>query len=528
MDAFGTEQEGGARYLQAIREHWLLIVGIVLLALAVATAVSKLSTKRYEARADLLVTPVAADDPTFLGLSVLRDTPGDPNRSILTASRMVQTLQVADGARRRLGTSTSARQLLGSVAVTPVSQANIVTIVGKSSNASSAAAIANAFADETIGVTTTQFHSELAPLIHQLTGQLATIPAASRTAPGAAAIEQRLATLRPLLSAPDPTLRIFSRAEPPTAAAWPRPKLIVGVALVASLLFGMGVAIALELANPLVKREDELLFGQRLPILGRVPRMGRREVRSYLAGRTALPPVVSEAYRILRANLAGGQDGRLPRSILITSASPGDGKTMTAVNLAGALAATGARVILVDADLRRPMIATIFGVSSRLTGFGDVFVRGESVERALVPAPGLGADLQLLLTSPVDASTVDLFEPRRIEQALEQLTQDADVVVVDTPPVTEVADALLLVDVVETVLVSVRLGHTRRDRLNDLRRLLAQRGTAIAGVVVTTNRPPAAHSYYYADKKLAVDGQRLRPRARMRGRDRRRRPVDRT
>jgi capsular exopolysaccharide synthesis family protein len=205
-----------------------------------------------------------------------------------------------------------------------------------------------------------------------------------------------------------------------------------------------------------------------------------------------------EAYRTLRASLmTAGPDGRLPSSVLITSASPGEAKTMTAVNVAATLAAAGERVVLVDGDLRRPMVATLFGVASQPRGFADLLTGRKTVEQALVSAPGHGDQLRLLLASQEHAHLVDLLHPERVERVLADLRSVADVVVIDSPPVTEVADALTLADQVDTVLIAVRLGRTRRDRLNELRRMLSQRGLAPAGVVVTLKKRSRGHGYYY-------------------------------
>jgi receptor protein-tyrosine kinase len=186
---------------------------------------------------------------------------------------------------------------------------------------------------------------------------------------------------------------------------------------------------------------------------------------------------------------------------------PGEGKTMTSVNLAIALALAGQRVVLADGDLRRPMIATVFGIGTNPRGFADVLLGRADPEEALTSAPGHGDRLRLLLSSPDQAQLIDLLDPERVERALTELRLVADVVVIDSPPITEVADALALADEAEVVLVAVRLGRTRRDRLDELRRMLAQRGIAPAGFVVTTRKARRGEGYYYG----AADGEGMPP-----------------
>ena len=189
----------------------------------------------------------------------------------------------------------------------------------------------------------------------------------------------------------------------------------MAIALLVALLLGVGAALALEHFNPRINREDELLLGHRLPILARVPRVSGSEATRYLTHRGRLPAHVWEAYRTLRASLTGaGPDGGFPRTILVTSAIPGEGKTMTSVNLAITMALTGVKVILIDADLRRPMIATVFGAAARSNGFGLLLLRNASPELALLEAPGT-PNLQLLLSNPEHAHLVDLLQRERLD-----------------------------------------------------------------------------------------------------------------
>jgi Mrp family chromosome partitioning ATPase len=106
-------------------------------------------------------------------------------------------------------------------------------------------------------------------------------------------------------------------------------------------------------------------------------------------------------------------------------------------------------------------------------------------------------NLQLLLANPEHAHLVDLLQRNRLEAVLAQLQEYADVIIIDSPPLTEVADALPLADVVDTILVSVRLGRSRRDKLEQLRRALAQRGVTPAGFVVTSRRVVKRPAYGY-------------------------------
>jgi non-specific protein-tyrosine kinase len=482
------ERQGTARYLAAFREHWLLIAILTVTAVASAAIYSSTATKRYEASTDLLITPIPADDPTYVGIDVLRESTDPQARVVLTVAQLIQTPEVAREVEQKIGGAA----LLDSLEVRPVSQSNVLTLVGKADDPSRAAAIANTFADVLVEQRTDRFQESLSRVISILERRLQAVEFGSIEAERA---EERLATLRPLVGTQEPTLEITSRAVPPSSPVWPRPKLSIAVALLAALLLGSGISLGLELLTPRVKREDELLLDHRLPVLARVPRLPTSIAKGYLTRHEPLPGDVWESYRTLRASLvATGEGSDMPRTILVTSAMPGEGKTMTAVNLSVTMALAGMRVILVDGDLRRPMVAPVFGVAASREGFASLLL-GKS-DANLVPAPGHGDRLRLLLASPEHAHLIDLLEPRRVKRALDELATQADVVIVDSPPLGEVADALPLADEVDAVIVAVRLGYTRRDRLADLRRMLAQQGVSPIGFVVTTLRAPRGRGYY--------------------------------
>jgi succinoglycan biosynthesis transport protein ExoP len=487
------------RYLEALRQHWLLIVVVVVVGVASAGVYSALVSKRYRANADILVTPISPDDAALLGFNLLRDS-GDPSRSVLTAARLIETPRVADAVRARLDLPMSRRALLDAVAVKPVGQANIVSIVAEASTAEQAARIANAFAVEVIRERSALFQAQLRQRLDQLRRRLGETADQPGSAREAAAIQEQLATLSPLVGAADPTLHVAVRAVPPYAASSPRPVLSITIALFASLLLGLGAALGLEVLSPQVNREDELPFSDRLPVLARVPRMPRKQVYDYLAGRGELPGEAWDAYRTLRANLAtAGPAGDFPRTILIASAIRGEGKTMTTVNLAITLATAGATVIAVDGDLRHPMLATIFGIASQGNGFADVFMKEAPLEHALVAGPHPG--IRVVLSSPDDPPLVDLLDLRRIRHGLERLTQAADVVVIDSSALTEVGDALTLAEAAEAVLIVTRLGHTRPAELSELRTMLAYRRVAPTGFIVTARRTRRAGGYHGAPAK---------------------------
>ena len=256
----------------------------------------------------------------------------------------------------------------------------------------------------------------------------------------------------------------------------------MAVAIFAALLLGVGGVLLLATLDPRMTSEDELL--RHVPVLARIPRAHTRVVRSYLRGRRGRfrPTCGRDIGLCAPAWRRAGWAGESPRAVLVTSAIKAEGKTMTSVNLAKALAAGGLRVVLVDADFRRPAVGAVFG-QGESGGLAELLFGRTSVDEALVDAPGYGDWLRLLLPGMHDRSTCWSRADRRI---IDQLKGEADVVVVDFPPLTEFADAFALVDAVDIVLIAVRLGHSRRDRFAELNRFLSQHPVPPAGLVVTS------------------------------------------
>jgi Mrp family chromosome partitioning ATPase/capsular polysaccharide biosynthesis protein len=486
------QQRGPVRHLQAIRAHWRLITLFVVIATTASVVLVATTPKQFEATADIIITPLSGNDDTFQGFSLFRQS-FDGSSSVVTAARVFNSAETrlpAVEALRRQG-------LTATVKAEPLAQADIVSIRATAGTAAAAARAANVFADATVATRTAIFQRDLREQIRRLQRRVDAVPEAQRATNVAyAAIAQRLGDLQGFAGSADPTVRIAARATPPLAASWPRPMLTIGAAIIASLLLGIGIALLLELTNPSVSREEELQLGMRLPILARIPRLPTRLAHGYLMGNNQLPGASWKGYRTLRASLAtAGPDGSFPRSILFTSGSPSDGKTMTAVNLAITLAAADMRVILVDADLHRPMIATIFNFGAPPEGFAGVLAERIPVGMALVQAPA-HPQLKLLLSRREVVAQGRLFESTRVRRALDELHARADVVIFDAPPLVEVAEALELAAVVDAVILTVRIGHTRRDRLGELNEMIHRRGISPVGIVVTTRETSPSESPY--------------------------------
>lgn len=486
------------RYVATLRERWWLVLLTVLLTLAAAIAYLATASKVYEAQADLLVTPVSGSDTTLVSLGLLRDS-SDPTRDVETAAQLVTNVDVAQRVRRQLRLDRSSRSLLQDVRADPVAQSNIVAVTAQGDSPRLAQQLANGFASAAVADRTDQLHRQLDQLIPQLRQRLRAPDAP--TGEGRETLAGQLAQLETLRRGPDPTLRLETRADLRSSAVSPKPRLTILAALLGGLVLGVGAVFALQVLDPRLRREEQLrnLYG--LPVLARIPRQGRR-ARSGALTPQKLAPATIEAYRTLRATITA-DDHPGPRVILVTSPSAGEGKTTTAINLASSLALAGQQVMLIEADLRRPAVGRALDVSP-LHGTGDVLLGTADLGEAVVTTKAYGRYLQLVLARHIGGASAwvadRLFLPAA-QRLIGQAKRMADYVIIDSPPITEVIDALPLAQRADDVVLVVRSGKTLLTRLGQLGELLARHGVEPTGFVIVGVPGIGTDGYYYAAER---------------------------
>src|SRR6266508_2725629 len=218
----------------------LVLLAVVAIVVGPAAAYAFLAPNRYQARADLLVTP-ARENEQFAGLGLLNDTDAP---AAVTAAALVETPAVARAVATRLRmTEKGARH---AVDAHRVDRSNVVRIAAESSSPARAAQIANAFADETVSALSARFQSELQFRIQHLRAQLEGLPIAS---PQGVALRKRIDQLRVLQGSSDPTVRVVSTAVAPAEPSWPRPWPIITVALLGALALGLTITALRELSR---------------------------------------------------------------------------------------------------------------------------------------------------------------------------------------------------------------------------------------------------------------------------------------
>ena len=251
---------------------------------------------------------------------------------------------------------------------------------------------------------------------------------------------ERINALQKVRTDGDPTIGISQLAnEPEKASGLPLPMIVILAAL-AGFTLGSGGALLLELTERRIRNEEEAVGLYPLPVLARIPILKGSQLRGRQASGWHMLPAVREAFRTLMIQLGPNPEGQAS-VVMVTSASTGDGKTTSAVNLAAAAAASGDPVILLDFDLRKPDVGRTLGVQAgtELTGL----LQPETQLRDLLtPAPGLPA-LSVLTTSVAegDVALVEALS-RRLPELIADARELCNYVVIDTAPIGEISDAL--------------------------------------------------------------------------------------
>ena len=511
---------GFERYLHTLRERLPLIVAVTVATTLVAALYLVVAEDRYRAEADLLVAPAAQDDTALSGLPVIHES-SDPTRDVETASRLVTSRDVAMRVKRKLGLDESVEALLGAVTAEPVAQSNIVSVRAEADSPTLARDLANGFAREAVADRSRQLSLEIDRVLPRLRQE---IVAAEGRGEDTQALSADVVRLESIRETGDPTLRFETRANAPPSPFAPRPALTLAAGVLAGLILGAGGAFAMNALDPRLRREEQLRELYSLPILARVPKEKRARTHSFgerrwgfgplEKHRRALPPgelspTTLESFRTLRTMLAAhsGTDSD-SRSILVTGPSPLEGKTTTAINLASSLVLAGNRVILIEADFRRPTVGEALDLQAPF-GIGDVLLGNVGLERALVPAPPFDYNFSVLLVDRADDWLAEVLSLPAAEALLEEAKRLADFVVIDSPPLTQVIDAMPLARRADDVVLVVRMGSSKLAQMARLGDLLDQNGIRPAGFVVVGGAAPREQDYLAAQRRRAAEADWL-------------------
>ncbi|MBW3558053.1 MAG: polysaccharide biosynthesis tyrosine autokinase, partial [Actinobacteria bacterium] len=279
--------------------------------------------------------------------------------------------------------------------------------------------------------------------------------------------------------------QLVTPAVAPTSPVRPTPRRNAVVALAVGLMLGVGVAFLREYLDDSIKgKEDVERAAPGVPILGLIPELKtwKDPKDSFVVSLTDPHSHATEAYRSLRTSVQFLGLDRKIKIVQMTSPSQAEGKSTTIANLAVGLASAGQRVVLVDADLRRPRIHAFFGLPNDV-GFSSILIGDTTLGQAMQQVRSVSR-LYLLASGPIPPNPSEMLASRRSGELLRSLAEHVDVVLIDSPPVLPVTDATVLANTVDATLLVVNATRTKQAQLRRAVELLGNVQAPLAGVVV--------------------------------------------
>lgn len=489
-------------YLNVIRARKWVIIQAVLIVTLTAVVASLIQAPVYESDAKVLISEKDAGAAIFG--TVLAEFSSQPERGLQTQVQLVQMRPLYEKTIRQLGLGITPKQFAKKVTVKAIGQTNVIQVVAKDTDPERAAAIANALAGEFVSWSREYQRTSLRTAADEVESRLG--EAESRILEIADRIDaegksdeleaelgialsayttlaEKLEQLRINEELQSGSGVVVSPAAIADEPVEPSPMRNGALGLAVGLLFGLGMAFLYEYLDNTVKSSEELERLVEAPILGIVPaeKYDKGEKRR-ITLLTHPASAAAEAYRALRNNLDFVNFEHDIRTLLVTSAAPGEGKSTVAANLAAGLAQAGKKVALINCDFRKPTTQQFFAVSNAV-GLSDVLLGNNTLKSALQKPDG---DLELLVLAAgkLPPNPAELLGSEKMRDLVKGLDDWADWIILDTPPLLAVADATSVARWADGVLLVTKGGVSTREAVKRGRDMLAQVGARVLGGVV--------------------------------------------
>jgi capsular exopolysaccharide synthesis family protein len=488
------------------RNAWLVVLACVVCAGA-AYAISSRQDKQYTASASVLLRAPSPLPTPFI------DPSNTPERDTATDFAIASQDVVKGRAARaleRVGEPRAAAAV-EDIELTIEDNSDVLIVEATAGSPAEAARVSNVFAKQYIEFRRSSdraslleaqqlVQKELALQRERLADDDLTSVQEQQARSQIASLRKRDSQLGTLAALQTGNTTLVEKANPPLKASAPKPTRDLLIGAFAGLLLGLALALGRDQLDRRVRRSEDVETLMDLPVFGRVRRSSA--LRQATRMPDDLPIVDAEAFRMLRANLRfAGPHGEPVKSVLITSAAIEDGKTTIAFYTAAVAAANGQRVLLIEADVRRPVLASKLGLP-----------KGDGLSAVLAGAPGHYTDycrqvpvamqgdesltLDVLLGGKQPRNAAELIDSQRMTDVLTDAKDQYDLVVIDTPPVPIVSDAIPLMGQVDAVLVVARVGSITTQEMGRLRDQLEKVDAPTLGVIA--NCVPVHEGGYYA------------------------------
>ena len=507
------------RVLYLLRRRWWVVVAMAVIGFAVAYAYSSLQPSLYRSVAQINIVTESED--------IFSSSPvPNPQREVNTAIFITMSETVQDAALEELGDDADGVE---SIEASAAEETDIVEIAAVADSAELAQRAADAAGDsyiqvqQALDVQSRRIQAnQLRGVARQLNDDIDVIDR-SLFRGGPDVRLDALRVQRGRLVAQQADLRIRANeldieadinagslqfvvpAELPESPFEPTPLQDASLAAGLGAFLGVTLVLAYDWVNNRVTTPDEVVgLTDGLPILAALPvhgdqRRRRRRLPAIEQQLVAVGSRADEAYRTLATSIRFSAVGRTTSTLAVTSAVPGEGKTTVVANLGRALAASGARVVIVSADLRRPRIGSVFDIDETTTGLTSVLLGEVTLAEALRPLDvGAGLRMALLPSGPLPGNAPAILGSEAFAKILTRIEEAAaDVILVDTAPVLSVSDSLVVAQQVEGVVVTAVPDLTKKSNLVEAVRRLRAVEAEIVGVVMNGVTDKTGNYYGY-------------------------------
>jgi capsular exopolysaccharide synthesis family protein len=444
-------------YLAILRKRWLIVLVTTLLGVGVAVTLVRTSTKVYTASAQIFVAASSQDNT-----AALNNGNTFAQARVQSYTSVANSPAVTDAVVKQLGLAMTAGQLASKISADAPLNKVLLNIHVTDDSPVQAARLTNAVASQFVVY----------------------VQSIERLSAGSDASPVALTIIHP--------------AQVPALPTSPKVKLDLVLGFVAGLALGLGLAVLRETLDTRVRTAADIGQCVHAPILGVVP-SDKRTTANPVAFRANDRSPRSEAIRQLRTNLQYINVDSPPKLIVVTSAVSGEGKSTVAVNLASALAEVDFRVCLLDADLRRPRVASYLDLVGG-AGLTSILAGKASIVDVIQP---VGLNLTVITSGPIPPNPAELLASAHFRSILRDLAAQNDYVVIDSAPLLPVADGSQVASAADVALLVVQAKRTNREQLRRASESLERVGASLGGVVfnMVSQRDSGNYYEYYASDR---------------------------
>jgi polysaccharide biosynthesis transport protein len=499
-------------YLSLIMHWWWLIALAAIIAGGASYLISKRMTPFYQSSTTVLVNAAPASKVSDYNSVMMSE------QLTSTYAQMMSKDAVLNQVAKQIGLSNPPDQIKKWITVTPVRDTQLIQVVVETTDPELSAKIANSivdvFATQIQDIQTQRFSQSKSALETQLTDYEKQITdmtsdiAKTDTSDEKDRLNEKITQYRGMYSnllqsyeqirlSEAQSVSTVVQVESAVANLVPvKPKVTQNtlLAAVVGILLAAGLIFVREAFDDTVKTPDDISRKYKLPVLGVIIHHSS-DPDAPIALTSPRSPV-TEAYRTLRTNLGYTSVDRRLSTIMVTSAEPGEGKSTITSNLGVVMAQNGKRVIALDCDLRHPCLHTNFGLNNRQGMSTLLSQNSEATTDICNPTKEKG--LYVITTGPIPPNPAELMGSQKLQSILKWMKETTDIILVDTPPVLAVSDAVILAPSLDGVVLVVRPGKTRHGALKQAIEQLQLVNARILGVVlndvITRGK---AYGYYY-------------------------------